>query len=232
MTNNRSIDLNNQSHIVDFVFQPIKDSRDTAEIIEEDQIISTTQRSPKELRILDCALKLLIETGDAGLTLRKLAESADMRLSNVQYYFRSRDDLLAAMVARYFSECTAQMVQLMRQSQARTLRDRVYFFIRAGLVHGDELSDMCRAFREIWAISSRNDVIDQCLMGYYRSVADVLAEFVIGGETGTKSADRLMTLLVPYFEGYSITARSLPLDAGAAATMLTELALSVLDADA
>ena len=61
----------------------------------------------KKTLILDCAIKLLISSGDTGLTLRKLAESADMRLSNVQYYFKSRDDGIVAMVQRYFERLPA-----------------------------------------------------------------------------------------------------------------------------
>lgn len=61
--------------------------------------------SQKELMILDRALDMLKETGDSGLTMRKLAERAGMRLSNVQYYFKSRDHVLKAMATRYFEDC-------------------------------------------------------------------------------------------------------------------------------
>lgn len=176
--------------------------------------------------ILECALKLLIEKGDAGLTLRKLADSAGMRLSNVQYYFSSRDEVLAAMVSRYFEDCTQSLIELTRQSQADSTRDRVHFLVRAGLRHGQEISDMCRAFREIWAISSRNAVIDDCLMDYYRHFSELMAEFAFPEGLEADARKQMQTLLVPFFEGYSITARSLPLDTEQTADLLTELALS------
>ncbi|MEM6891440.1 MAG: TetR/AcrR family transcriptional regulator, partial [Pseudomonadota bacterium] len=77
---------------------------------------ATSQLADKELTILDCALDLLKETGDAGLTMRKLADRSGMRLSNVQYYFKSREDVLKAMATRYFAECTAQIRQLTKDN--------------------------------------------------------------------------------------------------------------------
>lgn len=203
----------------------VRSCRNTA----KDSAIQSRSLSPRETQILDCALKLLIERGDAGLTLRKLADCAGMRLSNVQYYFGSRDDVLSAMVARYFQTCTAQLTRLTRESPARTPRDRVHFLIVAVLAHGVDISDMCRAFREIWAISSRNAVIDHCLMDYYRGFSGVLADFAVPEGVDTARRDRLTALLVPFFEGYSITARSLPLAPQETAAMLTDLALSILE---
>lgn len=190
--------------------------------------IPMDNRSSKENQILDCALKLLIETGDAGLTLRKLADRAGMRLSNVQYYFKSRDEVLVAMVSRYFDKCTENLVRLTDASDAKTQRDRMRFLVRSGLAHGVEISDMCRAFREIWAISSRNDVIDRSLMDYYRGFADVMAEYALGGDLDDDRRDVLKALLVPYFEGYSVTARSLEMNVDAVALMLTDLVQGAL----
>ena len=189
--------------------------------------MGTNGLSAKETHILDCALRLLIETGDSGLTLRKLAESAGMRLSNVQYYFKSRDDVLAAMVQRYFDACTEHLLAITKECDAETPRDRVRFLVRTGLAHGHEISDMCRAFREIWAISSRNTVIDRCLMEYYRRFADAMASYALGTIAGEAGRARLIALLVPYFEGYSVTAKSMTMDGDAVAEMLTDLAMRV-----
>ncbi|MCY4179994.1 MAG: TetR/AcrR family transcriptional regulator [Litoreibacter sp.] len=189
------------------------------------------KRSSKENQILDCALKLLVETGDSGLTLRKIADCAGMRLSNVQYYFKSRDDVLVAMVSRYFDECTSSLLRLTEASDAQTQRDRIRFLVRSGLAHGVEISDMCRAFREIWAISSRSDVIDRALMNYYDGFADVMATYALGNDADQHSREKLKALLVPYFEGYSVTARSLTLDLEATEQMLTKLVRSVVRAN-
>lgn len=195
---------------------------------ELEQSVDLDPLSAKEQMILEAALKLLVENGDAGLTMRKLAETTGMRLSNVQYYFKKRNDVLVAMVTRYFEDCTQDLVQLTQECEASTPHDRLLFLIRAGLAHGQEVSDMCRSFREIWAISSRDAVIDQCLMGYYRGFADVLANFAFPNGIDEMSRARMKSLLIPYFEGYSITARALPLSSENTAEMLTDLAMSVI----
>lgn len=152
-----------------------------------------------------------------------------MRLSNVQYYFKSRDDVLAAMVGQYFRECTASLVRLTEESNAATARERLHYLVQAGLSHGQHVSDMCRAFREIWAISSRNELIDGCLMDYYRNFSELVADFAFPEGIDDGARRRLMTLLVPFFEGYSITARAMPMNMQDTATMLTDMAMSVVE---
>jgi len=191
------------------------------------QTINARNRSAKEAQILECALKLLIESGDAGLTMRRIADCAGMRLSNVQYYFKSRDDVLIAMVAQYFDECADNLLKLTEDSKARTEYERVQFLVNAGLSHGLEISNMCRAFREIWAISSRSNIIDQCLMDYYRRFADLMADYALSDELDTADREKVKALLVPYFEGYSVTARSLTLENSAVVDMVTEIVLSL-----
>lgn len=187
--------------------------------------MTATNRSEKETQILECALKLLIETGHSGLTMRGIADCAGMRLSNVQYYFKSRDDILIAMVAQYFDACAEDLRRMTEDSKAETQRDRIRFLVQAGLSHGHQISDMCRAFREIWAISSRNESVAQSLMHYYGRLADVIAEYVFQDDPGGDARETLKALLIPYFEGYSVTAGSLGLGHETIADMLTNIVL-------
>ncbi|MEM8951444.1 MAG: TetR/AcrR family transcriptional regulator [Pseudomonadota bacterium] len=185
------------------------------------------QRSSKECLILENALDLLRETGDAGLTMRKIAERTGMRLSNVQYYFKSRDDVVKAMVTRYFEECTEEVRRLTEDSSAPSPHERAHLLILTGLRHGDELSDMCRIFRELWAISSRNPTIRDHMADYYRTFSLLIADFVLGRAADPDVRDRLRSLLLPFFEGYSVTASSVPLSTEQVADMLTDMAMSV-----
>ncbi len=53
---------------------------------------------PKIEHMLNCAMTLLKDSGDQGLTMRKIAETANMSLSNVQYYFKTKELLLGALL--------------------------------------------------------------------------------------------------------------------------------------
>ncbi|MEM7781364.1 MAG: TetR/AcrR family transcriptional regulator [Pseudomonadota bacterium] len=192
----------------------------------------TTALSPKQAEILQCALVLLRETGDAGLTMRKLAERANMRLSNVQYYFPSKANVLNAMVTVYFQECTQSVAELTANTGGATLRERMGYLIELGLSHGASISDMCKIFREIWAISSRNPAVHACLMDYYRDFADTVIAYLDVPDVNEKQIDALVSLLVPYFEGYSVTAPALALPASDVQGMLTHLAMKIVSPDA
>lgn len=188
---------------------------------------AAARRSDKQRMILDHALDLLNEAGDAGLTMRRLAERAQMRLSNVQYYFKSRDAVLKAMVEIYFRQCADEIRALSEKASPSTERDRAKAFILFGLSHGEEPSDMCRIFRELWAISSRNQAVREHMADYYRTLATLIADFVMGPDGDPDARGRVAGLLMPFFEGYSVTAPASPLPVGEVAEMLTDLAMTV-----
>ena len=87
---------------------------------------------------------------------------------------------------------------------------------------------MCRIFRELWAISSRNDAIQDHMAEYYRTFASLIAGFVLGEAADDDSRKRLASLLMPFFEGYSVTAAAVPLSKSEVTDMLTDLAMSVV----
>ncbi len=188
-------------------------------------------RASKQKKILDCALKIIREHGDAGLTMRKIADCSGMRLSNVQYYYKSKDDVLAAMVTAYFGACEAELREVADASGALSRRDRAHRLISDVLHHGIELSDMCRVFRELWAISTRNEVIRTEMTNYYETLCSVIARSVLSGEGSVELEHKVGSLLLPYIEGYSITAPSLPMPMDQVADMLTDLTLTVIEGD-
>lgn len=164
-----------------------------------------------------------MESGDAGLTMRKIAECAGMRLSNLQYYFKSRDDVLTAMVTSYFGTCETELREIADSSRSLNRRERAHRLICEVLRHGTQLSDMCRVFRELWAISTRNKVVHTEMMNYYETLCSVVARSVLGDEGSARQEARVASLLLPYVEGYSITAPSLPLPMDQVADLLTDL---------
>ncbi|MEM9370772.1 MAG: hypothetical protein AAGA26_06415 [Pseudomonadota bacterium] len=115
----------------------------------------------------------------------------------------------------------------MQENLGQTPRERAHLLILTGLQHGDELSDMCRIFRELWAISSRNDTIRDHMADYYRTLSSLIADFVLGDSANPYFRARMVSLLLPFFEGYSVTASSLPLSTDQVADMLTDIAMPV-----
>ena len=147
----------------------------------------------------------------------------------MQYYFQSKDDVLAAMVSTYFGECEAELTQVAHSCESLGRPERTHRLISEVLKHGTELSDMCRVFRELWAISSRNDVVSGEMTTYYESLCRVVSNSIVGTEGSSRQKARVGSLLLPFVEGYSITASSLPMTVEEVADMLTELTLGLMD---
>lgn len=168
------------------------------------------KKNAKVEKILDVALALLKTDGDYGVTMRQVAAHADMTLSNVQYYFKNKDSLLVAMADRYFHSCLEEMRAMPKFSSLQQLDSDLERVVSDFLKHGLALSEMCRIFREYWAISTRNASIEQYLDNYYKAYAQVLADMFRPVAAQDSNATIAASLFVPFVEGYSITALSLP----------------------
>jgi AcrR family transcriptional regulator len=62
---------------------------------------ATTRRETATTALLDAAERLLIETGYAGLTTRKVAAQAGVNHGLVHYYFGSMEELLLQVLERF-----------------------------------------------------------------------------------------------------------------------------------
>ena len=106
------------------------------------------KKNAKTEQILDIALVILEKNGDYGVTMRQVAAQSGMSLSNVQYYFKNKDELLKAMADRYFSQCLSDLRNIKQLGSHDVLHDELYMTLMAFLNHGASISEMCKIFRE------------------------------------------------------------------------------------
>jgi AcrR family transcriptional regulator len=69
------------------------------------------ERSASAQRVLDAALELFAEHGFEGTSLQQIADRLHVTKAAVYYHFRSKDDLLAALVAPAFEELAGLLTQ-------------------------------------------------------------------------------------------------------------------------
>lgn len=150
------------------------------------------------------ALELLSEIGYQGLTMRGLAERCGMSLSNVQYYFKAKEDLIAEIADRYFGYCGDILTDHLAASGPIKDRASLEQLVALFLDHGEEMNDMCRVFRELWAIGSRNDVIAERLRRHYAGFGDTLAGQIQLSGMHAASEAQVIALLLILSEGYSV----------------------------
>jgi len=105
--------------------------------------------------ILQVARRLLAQEGYAGLTMRRVAQDADMSLSNLQHYYGSKEQLLEALLLTTMDEFQAKMDRI---SEAMTGRPQVERFLTTVDMFLDEITEptMHAIFFEIWALASRH----------------------------------------------------------------------------
>jgi TetR/AcrR family transcriptional regulator, transcriptional repressor for nem operon len=63
-----------------------------------DSAPGTSTRPPKRERLVDGARELLYEQGVQRTTLAQIAERADVPVGNVYYYYKTRDELVQAVI--------------------------------------------------------------------------------------------------------------------------------------
>lgn len=168
------------------------------------------KREEKIAHIIQQTIQLLIQEGIGGLSMRKVADLAQIRLSNLQYYFKDRNELLKATIAHYFKQCEEDILQnlpLPSEASQTTLEVVLREILNKGLIAG-ETNAQCAMFREIWALATRSAPIGKLVQQYYQQYCQWLVSLIAAYTTEPQV---VVSLLLPYVEGYSIMGAALPL---------------------
>jgi AcrR family transcriptional regulator len=72
----------------------------------------TSARAAAEEALFDAAERLLVDVGHAGITTRRLAETAGVNHGLVHYYFGSNENLLVQMLERFTQRLIARQEEL------------------------------------------------------------------------------------------------------------------------
>lgn len=91
-------------------------------------------RAAQRRALLDAALELLAETPERAPGLGEIAARAGLARSSAYHYFRSRDDLLRAVVVDMFPRWNARVVEAMNRVSDPTERVLAYIDVNLQLV--------------------------------------------------------------------------------------------------
>jgi len=146
--------------------------------------------------ILEAATTLLARDGAHGFRLRAIATQAGLRLSHVQYYFASLDELLAALVDRYLASWDARLAKI----------DPDMSSVIDAVLDGQTDNADCRLLWELWAMSSRDPAADIALTRFYASYLERAASLVLLAQPDLSPAMARdsAALIVSLIEGLSI----------------------------
>ncbi len=125
--------------------------------------------------ILDAAVAILIEDGQEGFSMRRVADRAGIALGNLQYYFPTRAEMVSAVVdhmcARYQSEFAGDLASVDAPEK------------RLEMLVGYCLDDVQKPegsilFWELWSISGHNADAADAVARLHVFIQDHLADAV------------------------------------------------------
>lgn len=161
-----------------------------------------TKGQQRTLEVLDAAIAVLVEEGYAGFSLRRIADRAGMRLSNVQYYFPGKESLLEAILAREFDRSLAVLAGLPAELSPRARLEAIIDYVLAD----QENPASCAIFWELWALAPREPAAATIMDRYYARFVETAAAEVLGlsPDLDPVTARRRAALMVSAMEGASL----------------------------
>lgn len=84
--------------------------------------IDVAAHSPKRERLVAAARELFYRKGVARTTLADIAEAADVPVGNIYYYFRTKDDIIGAVVNTHIDQITTDIGELERRHRSPKAR--------------------------------------------------------------------------------------------------------------
>ena|SRR5919109_4605884 len=166
---------------------------------------ATDNRPGKRDRLVASARELLHQRGVERPTLAEIAHAADVPPGNVYYYFKTRDDLIHAVVASTADDVRALLGSSGRSAtpQARLKRLTRSWAEAAALVaaHGCPIGCLTSGLRR------HEDGLGEEAAGLFRLILDWAEERF--REMGRRDARELATTLLAGVQGASVLAHAL-----------------------
>jgi AcrR family transcriptional regulator len=153
-------------------------------------------------RILDAARSCLLADGYANLSTRRVAEAADVPLSQIHYYFGSRQELILAVLAAENQRLLA------RQSEMFATPDPLWvrWELACDFLDTDVESGYVRILQEMiaagWSDAGVAAAVRELVGGWYSVLADVARrEQARGADFGPFTPEEITALMGTPFLG-------------------------------
>jgi TetR/AcrR family transcriptional regulator, transcriptional repressor for nem operon len=112
------------------------------------QATAIEQRPGKRARLVAAAAQLLHQQGIERTTLADIAKAADVPAGNVYYYFKTKDDVIAAVIQTHAQQIKTTLASI--DAQHRSPKSRLKAFVREFTAqsqivaeHGCPLGSLC-----------------------------------------------------------------------------------------
>ena len=156
------------------------------------------------ISILDAAREVFIESGYAALTMRKVAARAGISIGNLNYYYRTKEDLLRDLleyVINHYLEEFDRRRQIAGHSPEKQLQAVLTFWI-------EDLStpETTVFFPELWALGNHDPHIAELVDDLYAKARLPLNELIpqINPTLTKKEAEQIALYMCAAMEGLTV----------------------------
>lgn len=129
-------------------------------------------------QILRAALALLVEHGSKALTLRRIAAECGVNVGNVSYYFRSKEELIRALLDAVIGMYEESFDVIVHDPSA-TAEERLARLLTL-ILEDITTKKTTRLFPELWAMANHDRFVEERLEELYArarvSLNEVIAE--------------------------------------------------------
>ena len=152
-------------------------------------------------RILESAFEELIEKGFVRFTIQGVAERTQISLGNLTYHFPNREQLIQAMIDRWFEAWKIEFTQIIEKKIGDSRPDIAGFI--DWVMDNALLKENVRTFTELWAIANHEPKVAKILDKLYEQAINTVLETLGHSTTSKKSTDlrALLYLLASVSEG-------------------------------
>ena len=160
--------------------------------------------------ILDAATGILVEEGYSQLSTRRTAERVGITLSNVQYYFPSRADLIQGLLQRTMDRYAQAFAEKVAASTTKSAESRILRSLDIALKN-QSIPEHSSFFVELWAMATHDveaaGVMHEFYQRWINLTTDMLKE--ANPRLGLKRARRRALLIISMVDGLSLFRRGI-----------------------
>lgn len=152
--------------------------------------------------ILSSAIKVFIAEGYAGFSLRKVAAAADVKLSNLQHYFPSKDALLEAMMMVEIEAYLASFEEIRSHGSAEQQLAELVDMVVEDL----KTKKTTIFFPELWSLSNHHQAMTKHMDAMYRRYRLVVKEIIraINPALNDRQVKHLALFITASLEGHTV----------------------------
>ncbi len=156
------------------------------------------------LKILTSAEDILLGRGYHDLSLRNIAKKAGISISNLQYYFPSKDELIKALLDRIIETYLGTFQGL--RDNAKGHPEEQFSLVISWVINELSSKRTTSFFPELWALANHNKHASERMEEMYAKYRAVIQEIISEINTGLteEQAWKLALFITSSIEGHTV----------------------------